>query len=103
MWIWFGWPLPVRLSIALILVAGASLFGFIALFVTRDLPPNLRRGLAAGTGLVLLIATVLAVQGDDSATTGNGPQGLLRHQHQVRPHQHPAWETHRPRRRNLIP
>jgi hypothetical protein len=70
LWIWIGWPLPMRLWIALALLAGCSLFLFIALFVKRDLPPNLARGLAAGTGLIVLIATVLAVQG---TTGGQAP------------------------------
>lgn len=75
LWIWFGWPLPMRLWIALALLAGCSLFLFIALFVTKDLPPNLTRGLAAGTGLIVLIATVMAVQGTTGGTaTSNGGQ-----------------------------
>jgi hypothetical protein len=65
----------MRLWIALALLAGCSLFLFIALFVTKDLPPNLTRGLAAGTGLIVLIATVMAVQGTTDRTASGGGQG----------------------------
>jgi hypothetical protein len=48
---------------------------FIALFVTKDLSPRLERALAGGTGLILLIATVLAVQGTTGSTAlSNGGQ-----------------------------
>jgi hypothetical protein len=65
----------MRLWIALALLAGCSLFLFIALFVTKNLPPNVARGLAAGTGLIVLIATVMAVQGTTGGpVTSNGRQ-----------------------------
>jgi hypothetical protein len=71
LWIWFGWPLPMRLWVALVFVAGFSLFCFIALFVKDELPSWLTRALAGGTGLVVLIAAVMAVQGAGSPATGN--------------------------------
>jgi hypothetical protein len=72
LWIWVGWPLPMRLWVGLVLLAGCSLFGFIALFVSDELPRWLTRGLAAGTGLIVLIATVLAVQGTTGSSSESG-------------------------------
>jgi hypothetical protein len=72
LWIVLGWPLPTRLWIALALAAGCSFFGVIALFVRKDLPDYITRALAGGTGLILLIAAVMAVQGAESPITSTG-------------------------------
>lgn len=74
LWIVLGWPLPTRLWIALALAAGCSFFGVIALFVRKDLPDYITRALAGGTGLILLIAAVMAVQGAESPITSTGGQ-----------------------------
>jgi hypothetical protein len=97
LWIWFGWPLPMRLWIALALLAGCSLFLFIALFVTKDLPPNVTRGLAAGTGLIVLIATVMAVQGTTGGSaTGRGGQAAPEASAQRAPTSTPPLTESRP-------
>jgi hypothetical protein len=71
-WLVLGWPQPMQLWIALVVVAGCSFFGLIALFITKDLDPRLQRALAGATGLILLIAAVMAVQGTSGSATGNG-------------------------------
>ena len=73
-WILLGWPLPMRLWVALVLAAGLSFAGLILLFIPKELPPNVTRALAGGTGLILLIAAVMAVQGADSPSAGVGGQ-----------------------------
>ena len=62
----------MQLWIALLVVAGCSFFGIIALFITKDLDPRLQRALAGATGLILLIAAVMAVQGTGGSATGTG-------------------------------
>ena len=74
-WIVLGWPLPLRLWIALDLIAGCSFAALIWLFIKQDLPVRGMRALAGGTGLVLLIAAVMAVPAlqdaaGDTATKG---------------------------------
>ena len=86
----------MRLWIALVLAAGFSFFGIIALFVTDDLPRWLTRGLAGGTGLVLLIAAVMAVQGADSPSTGDGGQTAPQTSGPGVPGSTPGMEEQRP-------
>jgi hypothetical protein len=73
-WILLGWPLPMRLWVAVVLAAGLSFAGLILLFIPKELPPNVTRALAGGTGVILLIAAVMAVQGADSPSAGVGGQ-----------------------------
>jgi hypothetical protein len=56
--IMFGWPLPFKLFIALLLVAGSSAIAFTGIFV-REIPQHWIRAVQVGIGLMTLIATAL--------------------------------------------
>ena len=96
LWIWFGWPLPMRLWIALVLATGLSFAGLILLFIPKELPPNVTRALAGGMGVILLVAAVMAVQGTDSPNTGNGGQAAPQTSGTGVPGSTPASEESRP-------
>lgn len=72
-WILFGWPLPTQLWIALVIAAGFSCFGITALFI-KDLPHPVTQALTAGTGLMVLIAAFMEVQGTGGPGTSTGGQ-----------------------------
>jgi hypothetical protein len=95
-WILLGWPLPMRLWVALVLAAGLSFAGLILLFIPKELPPNVTRALAGGTGVILLIAAVMAVQGADSPSTGDGGQTAPQTSGRGVPGSTPAIEESRP-------
>jgi len=75
-WIILGWPLPFRLGLALLLLAGGSATVLIGMF-TRQLPAHWSRGLAAGAVVITLTAAVLAIpfgQNKTSSASGQRPQ-----------------------------
>jgi hypothetical protein len=95
-WILLGWPLPMRLWVALVLAAGLSFAGLILIFIPKELPSNVTRALAGGTGVILLIAAVMAVQGADSPSAGDGGQTAPQTSGPVVPGSTPAIEESRP-------
>ena len=60
-WIWLGSPLPLRQSIALALLAAICLTIFVGVFIKQDLPKHWKRAIAAGTGLISLVATLVGL------------------------------------------
>ena len=95
-WILLGWPLPMRLWVALVLAAGLSFAGLILLFIPKELPPSVTRALAGGSGVIVLIAAVMAVQGADSPSTGNGGQAAPQTSGRRVPGSTPGMEESRP-------
>jgi hypothetical protein len=71
-WIWFGSPLPLRLSIALALVAAIALTIIVGLFIRRDLPKHWKRALLAGTGLISLLGTLVSLPTLEPGAPGSG-------------------------------
>jgi hypothetical protein len=62
-WLFLGWPLPFRLAVVLIVAAGSAAAVFAAFYIPNHLDERLKRGLAAGAGIITLVATVFAVPG----------------------------------------
>jgi hypothetical protein len=60
-WLVLDWPLPAVLTVALVVLAGASAALISAYYVPDKLDKRLKRALTVGVGCIALIAAVLAI------------------------------------------
>jgi hypothetical protein len=69
-----GWRWPFWLWIVFLAVGVCSAVAFLGLFVNSDLPPKWKRGLSAGSPLLLAIVAVVAVPAHDPTKSASDGQ-----------------------------
>lgn len=73
LWIYIGWPLEFRLTVALMLVAAAAAALFAAYYRPLNLSQELRRGLRVGVAVLLAVATVLGISSLQAPSPSSKP------------------------------